>query len=143
MNEEKSSHQDTSVRTPATQFSLGWLLLLMTVSAVVLGIAKATDVGFGLAAFAIGFLCLMSLIGGLIRTTRSNLVVVHETSSVADATLCRDYLVQSGIMAVVHSGDLAGFPGLSLRATQVLVPASDLERARSLLAELRDQASTN
>lgn len=143
MNEEKPSHQDTSVRTPATQFSLGWLLLLMTVSAVVLGIAKATDVGFGLAAFAIGFLCLMSLIGGLIRTTRSSLAVVHETSSLADAMLCRDYLRQSEIMAVLHSGELSGFPGLGIRGSQVLVPTIDLQRARTLLAELRNHESTN
>ena len=49
-----------------------------------------------------------------------------------------DLLKGQGIAGQLHPGDVTGFLGVSTHAVRVMVPESDLERARNYLDEIID-----
>ncbi len=133
--EKKTAETQDPPKLRRLQFSLRSLLLFVTVSALVFAFCAALGTGFGLAVFATGFFAMMALVVGLIGVSQKGLVVVHQAQTVTDAILCRNYLREHGIAAVVHEGELPGFSGVVTSLSRVLVPAGKAKRARRLLRE--------
>ncbi len=121
-------------RPKPVQFSLRSLMLYIAVSALLLGLAKYLGMGFGFALFAIGFIAFMALVAGLMLASPKGLVVVHEAGSGDEAALCRDYLRENGVPAVIDDGELPGLSGLRTKPSEVLVPSDRLLEAEELLA---------
>jgi hypothetical protein len=118
------------------QFSLRSLLMLITISAVVLGICKTLDIGFVSTICLIGIVAFMSLIPRLMYMSRGKLIVVYQTMIEYDALLCRDYLNENGIEARTCSEQLGGFTGMNISPMQVVVLVEKADRARKLSALL-------
>jgi hypothetical protein len=113
------------------------LLLFIAASGGILGLCKAAGIEFGMAFFAIGFFALMALLAGLMSVSQRSLVVVHQTDAATEAMLCRNYLREHGLQAVVDDGAMPAFSGVRTRVSRVLVPAHEVHRARQLLDEIQ------
>ena len=115
------------------QYSLGTLMLLITASAVFLGMCQGCGVGMRPAVFAIGFCVFMMVVCGLMRSRRTDWIEVRETASPAEAMLYRNELRAHGIAAEVL-GEFNAFPGVFGRPPRIVVRPEDADEARKLLA---------
>jgi len=117
------------------QFRLGSMLGLLAISAFFLGISKQLGIGYGMAVFAIALFAFMGLIYSLICVVRRTSIVVFEGKTNAEAHLCRNYLRENEVRAVVLEGNAHDITGWTIRPPQVVVPVEQAEQAWDLLAK--------
>jgi hypothetical protein len=135
MTQESDSNADPGGWRPRPlQFGLGSLLLFVIISAGYMQFTTGIGAGIGFAVFAIAFFGVMLLVFELARTSGREFLVVRETASDAEAHLCRQFLEEHGISALVLE-DQQALPCLMSKGPQVLVRAADVKRAAELLAE--------
>ena len=119
------------------QFGLGALLLYMIFSAVALGASKSLGLGGRFAAFCIVFMGLMLFVLALMLLVKDHrLVVVHAARSEESAIICRDFLRNNGIGAIIKRQGLIGFGAMPTQGMVEVLVEPDMEsKARELLNE--------
>ena len=117
------------------RYGLSTLMLVVFAASILCGIwAHGSFV-----AFAIGFGSGAVLLINLMAKSGPRPIVVHESTSDAEAHLLRDLLVDHGIDARVE-GSLASAAYPSLSRPRVVVPPSQLDQTRMVLQEFEDRS---